>query len=395
MHIQPSPEMPQELPSPPYPLSVKHANLESLFNISYWLWRLNPLSVLPVTLNSAVDVLKQSVIVIALLFGLSQLTATGVLSALAEAIRTRNLSALFSTLSSIAPTIVFVIVVSASVFLIVSVIAGGFLNSAEYGSYLRLLHQGTLSFRDVFEEMRVRWAKMAWTVLMVETLKVGPVLIALASIFYDILRLSFARSDSFQYPLLFADRLILWSGLILLSLVFTLVLTFLTIYAYPAAAEGFYGFAAVRGSAKVCTKLTVDTIVYCALRASSLVLVGIVSLMTALLGVQISSIATIVVSFLVTPVFHIFKTAVFLKAKPEPFIIPLPVGPPVFKDVLPHVLRTGSEKVKEGFHELAVFIVKPRNALFHLSSAAVFSVGATLGKQMSSSGIRQIIYALG
>jgi stage II sporulation protein M len=395
MHIQPSPEMLQELPSPPYPLSVKHANLESLFNISYWLWRLNPLSVLPVMLSSAVDVLKQSVIVIALLFGLSQLSASGALSALAEAIRARNLSALFSTLSSIAPTIIFVIVMSASMFLIVSVIAGGFLNSAEYGSYLRLLHQGALSFGDVFKEMRVRWAKMAWTVLMVETLKFGPLLVALASIFYDILRLSFARPDSLQYPLLFADRLILWSGLILLSLVFTSILAFLTIYAYPAAADGSYGFAAVRRSTKVCTKLTVNTIVYCALRASSLVLVGLVSLATGLLGVQISSIATIIVGFLVTPVFHIFKTAVFLKAKPEPVVIPLPVGPPVFKDVFSHVLRTGFEKVKEGLHELAVFVVEPRSASFHLSSAIVFSVGAILGKQMSSSGIRQVIYALG
>ncbi|MBO3832428.1 MAG: hypothetical protein FGF51_03455, partial [Candidatus Brockarchaeota archaeon] len=74
----PQPEPPPEFPSPPYPLLVTHAPLESLFNVSYWLWRLNPSSILPVILSSAVNVLKQSIIVVTLIAGLIQLAAAGV-----------------------------------------------------------------------------------------------------------------------------------------------------------------------------------------------------------------------------------------------------------------------------------------------------------------------------
>ncbi|MEM2929809.1 MAG: stage II sporulation protein M [Thermoproteota archaeon] len=391
MSILPLQEPPLDLSSPPYPLPVKHATLEDLFNVSYWLWRLNPSSIIPVMLGSAVEVLKESIILITLIVSLMQLAAAGVLKKLAESIEAGDFSRLALTFSPVASTVIIVITVSVFVFLLVSILAGGFLNSAEYGSYLRLLHEGRLSTRDVFEEMRLRWARMAWTVLVVETIKILPVLVALSSILIDALNLSRASLG----PLLIASRVFLWLGLIMLASVFTLILTVLTVYAYPAAADGAYGLGAVRRSIGTCLRLPVNTIAYCVLRVLSVILVVVVALLAGLLGVQLSSIATVALGFLVTPVFHIFKTALFLKGKPEALVAPLPVGPPVLKDVLPHVLSIGFEKVKKGFSELADFLAEPRNIVFHLSSAVVFSLGIILGKQLSSSGVRQIIYALG
>ncbi|MEM3648784.1 MAG: hypothetical protein QW506_06440, partial [Thermoproteota archaeon] len=230
----PQPEQPLEFPSPPYPLLVTHASLESLFNVSYWLWRLNPPSILPVILSSAVDVLKQSIILVTLIVSLMQLTATGVLREVAESIGTGDVSRLVSTLSPVVPSIIIAVAVSIFVFLTASILAGGFLNSAEYGSYFLLLQKGSLSIADIFEEMRLRWVKMAWTVLIVETLKILPVLIVLTPILADVLLLLSASPD----PSTIASKIFLWIGLAVLALIFTLVLTVLTVYAYPAAAGG-------------------------------------------------------------------------------------------------------------------------------------------------------------
>jgi len=385
------PEYPEELPSPPYPLSVKHATLENLLNVSYWLWRFNPSSILPVMLSSAVEVLKESIIIVTVIVSLMQLAATGVFEAIAESIRTGDVSLLVSTLSTAASAIIILIAISVFVFFLASILAGGFLNSAEYGSYLRLLHKGMLSTADVFEEIRLKWVKMAWTVLVVETIKMLPVFTILALILLDVLSMVSTSLD----PSLITSRIFLWLSLLMLALVLMLVLTVLTLYAYPAAADGAYGFSAVRRSVSTCLRLPVNTAVYCILRALSVILVGCAAFLAGLLGVQLSSIATVALSFIVTPVFHIFKTMLLLKAKPEPVLAPLPVGPPVSKDVFSYVLNTGFEKIKKGLGELFDFLAEPRNIVFHLSSAAFFSLGIVLGKQLSSSGIRQIVYSLG
>jgi stage II sporulation protein M len=391
MSIPMLPEYPPDLPSPPYPLSVKHATLENLLNVSYWLWRINPSSILPVMLSSAVEVLKESIIIVTVIVSLMQLAATGVFEAIAESIRTGDISLLVSTLSPAASAIIILIAISVFVFFLASILAGGFLNSAEYGSYLRLLHKGMLSTADVFEETRLKWVKMAWTVLVVETIKMLPVFTILVLILLDVLSMVSTSPD----PSLITSRIFLWLGLVMLALVLMLVLTVLTIYAYPAAADGAYGFSAVCRSVSTCLRLPVNTAVYCILRALSVILVGCVAFLASLLGVRLSSIATVALSFIITPVFHIFKTMLLLKAKPEPVLAPLPVGPPILKDVFSYVLNTGFEKIKKGLGELFNFLAEPWSIVFHLSSATFFSTGIVLGKQLSSSGIRQIVYSLG
>ncbi|MDW8034231.1 MAG: hypothetical protein RMI79_04815 [Nitrososphaerota archaeon] len=182
MYASPFGESYFEYPSPPYPLSVKYASLENLLNVSYWLWRLNPLSMFPVILSSAFEVLKQSIVVISLIFGLSQLALTGFLREFAESISTFNFTRAVSILSPVISMLIPLLIVTISIYYVTSIIAGGFLNSAEYGSYLRLVKQGTISFKDIFEEMKTKWLKMTWTVFIVETIKMLPAIVAITVI---------------------------------------------------------------------------------------------------------------------------------------------------------------------------------------------------------------------
>lgn len=390
MYTPPSADSYLEFPSPPYPLSVKHASIEDLLNISYWLWRLNPLSIFPVLLGSAAEVLKQSIIVIALMFSLSQLTTSGIFRDLAESISTLDFPRMISIVSPIIHVLKPVLFVTISIYYVASIIAGGFLNSAEYGSYLRLLKQGKIYFRDILEEMGGKWIRISWTVFMIETIKMIPQLIAISVILSDIVYLASHELESLTFW-----KVLGWLSILTLAQVVVIVLSVFTLYAYPAAADGSYGLAAIRKSVNTCFKMPANTFLYCVLRVTSNVLIGVISLIASLLSIQISSILAIILSFLIIPVFHICKTALFLKVKPEDTLIPLPIGPPVLEDMFPHILNAGFEKVRKGFRKLASFLAEIRNIVFHILSAMFLFLGVILGKQISSSGIRQVIYALG
>ncbi|MEM1557768.1 MAG: stage II sporulation protein M [Thermoproteota archaeon] len=393
MHVPPPAESYLEFPYPPYPLSVKHASIENLFNISYWLWRLNPLSIFPVILSNAFEVLKQSIIVIAVILGLSQLTSTGILKDLAESISKFDFERIVSLVYPIIHILVPLLVATISIYYVASILAGGFLNSAEYGSYLRLVKQGTISLKDIFEEMRVKWLKMSWTVFIIETIKMVPILIVISVIISDIIYLSSQISKGIISPI--GYRLIFWLLLLIFAEIFITIFSVSTVYAYPAAADGYYGLNAIKKSIGTCFNMPANTFLYCVLRVISNAFIGGISFAASLLSIQISSILTIVLSFLIVPVFHIFKTTLFLKAKPENTIIPLPIGPPIFKDVSPHVLKDSVRRIKRGFRELVNFLTDPKNLIFHVLSALLLFLGVILGKLISSSGIRQVIYAIG
>lgn len=381
MHIPPSIESYLEFPSPPYPLSVKHASIENLLNISYWLWRLNPLSMFPVILSNAFEVLKRSIIVIAIILGLSQLASTNILKEIAESINGFNFERILSLFSPIIHMLIPLLIVTISIYYVASMLVGGFLNSAEYGSYLRLIKQGTISLKDVFEEMRDKWLKMSWTVFIIETIKIVPILIVISVIISDMIYLSYQISKGIL--------------LIMLTGLFLIVFSVLTVYAYPAAADGYYGFNAIKKSINTCLNIPANTFLYCVLRVFLNGLIVGISFAAGLFSIQVSSMLAIILSFAMVPIFHIFKTTLFLKAKSENTMIPLPIGPPVFKDVFSHVLKDGVRRIKSGFRDLVKFLIEPKNLPFLTVSAFILLIGIILGKQVSSSGIRQVIYAIG
>ncbi|MGQ9479004.1 MAG: stage II sporulation protein M [Thermoproteota archaeon] len=379
---------PYELPSPPYPLNISRASVSELFNVSYWLWRLNPSSVLPVILSSVFEVLRQSIMFIVLLFELSELADTGLFRALSEALKELDIQPLIPVLQQAAARLIPIIAVSVSLFFMVTLLAGGFLNSAEYGSYLRVMRTGGLSIQGVLEEIRVRWVSMVWTVLVVELVKNWPIIIATIWILADIPSLpSLSIWDIWS-------RLLLWLAVFLAALIAMAVFSFLTVYSYPAAVSGSYGFAAVKESIKVCLRIPGDTVVYALLRVVVNFLIILVVYFALLINIEISSAATILLSLIVTPVFRIFKTGLFLKASPGPVFAPLPIGPPLAGDLFLSLWRDGLSRVKKGFRWLMAFLLELRNIVFHVSSILVFSAGLALGRHILSTGLGEVLEAL-
>ncbi|MEM2584857.1 MAG: stage II sporulation protein M, partial [Thermoproteota archaeon] len=219
------------------------------------------------------------------------------------------------------------------------------------------------------------------------------ILVVIYVIISDIIYLSSQISKGIVSPV--GYRLIVWLLLLILAGIFIIIFSVLTVYAYPAAADGYYGLNAIKKSIGTCFNMPANTFLYCVLRVMSNAFISGILFAASLLSIQISSILTIVLSFLIVPVFHIFKTTLFLKAKPENTIIPLPIGPPVFKDIFPHVLKDSVNRIKKGFRELVKFLIEPRNLVSHAISALLLFLGVFLGRWVSSSGIRQVIYAIG
>lgn len=165
-------------------------------------------------LGSAAEVLKESIIIIALIIGVFQPASAGLLVKLASVFRTMDFTELMPTLLQIASIIIIIAAVFICLYFTVSVITSGFLNSAEYGSYMRLIRIGTISIPEVLSEIRGRWIRMAWTVFVVELIKNIPFLIYVAWLIVDIANLS--SMNSFQMMI----RPYLWLQLMLIAMVF-------------------------------------------------------------------------------------------------------------------------------------------------------------------------------
>jgi len=145
----------------------------------------------------------------------------------------------------------------------------------------------------------------------------------------------------------------------------------------------------------ICKELPIDTLAYCVLRILSLIFISVISFIASLFAIQISSIITLILSFILIPIFHIFKTAIFLKSQPNSIIISYSINIPFLKDFFSYILGIGLEKIKKGLNELIIFLTKPKNIIFHIFSIIAFSLGILIGEWISYSGIRQIFYALG
>ncbi|MGQ9514011.1 MAG: stage II sporulation protein M [Thermoproteota archaeon] len=392
MYLEKDPFTTQQLPLPPFNVNARYATFGTLFNVSYWLWRFNPSVTVPAMLSSAVDVVKQSAVIAVFVVAISQLASVGILGQLADAIASNDFIKLLKIASSsqLIPSVVWAISIAVGFYYIISVLGGGFVYSAEYGSYLQLIRTGRISISDVIENSGRGWHEMAWTVMITEALKYGPLVVILIWIVSNgIVKMIFGFGSN-----LFPD-ILLWIALLAIVGIFTLILSVLTLYSYPAAANGRYGLSAIKESVRLCRMFPDKTILYSLLRASSLIAIVVISYFASQFSVQISSVFVALVSFMVVPVLHTLKTAIYLRGESQQVIIPLPVGPSIIQDAPRHVLRISIEKARIGLQELAIFLSIPSNLAYHLLSAATFAAGILAGNRLSSSGLGQLIYALG
>jgi len=343
-------------------------------------------------LSGAVDVVKQSAVLLVFMVTISHLASGGILRQLAEAITDDDAFAILEALSSpqLISSLLWAIAASVALFYAISILGGGFVNSAEYGSYIQLLRTGKLSVQSVIERSGRRWIDMAITVMVTEAVKYGPLVVALIWI------VSLGASSFLSEGNLGLLPNMLFSlSVMALAVIYSAIMLILTIYTYPAAANGANWHAALRQSLRACRASPGGTLLYVLVRTLSSVATLGLSYVSGSSSVQVSSLLTALASFALTPILHTSKTALFLRIETEPVIIPLLPGPPVIGDAPRHVWRIGMKKIKIGIGELWNYVLSAENIPFHALSALTLTAGVVAGGRVSSSGLSQLIFALG
>lgn len=113
------------------------------------------------------------------------------------------------------------------------------------------------------------------------------------------------------------------------------------------------------------------------------------------LGIPLTSLVTVVLSFALTPILHMTKTMIFYYAGPTVPEMPFRLSNPIWNDVIRRLPRTAWKKIRLGLSETARFIIAPRNLPFHLASALAFIIGILLGNYVSNNGVASYFLAQG
>ena len=118
---------------------IRLKSFDTLFESSVGAWQNNPSIMIPAMLNSALQVAKQSAIILPILVLISQLTSRGLLpdnlSILLDPNEVLSLVSSPEIFSLLIPTVLVALVA----FTLVSIAGSGFVISAEYGSYNLLM----------------------------------------------------------------------------------------------------------------------------------------------------------------------------------------------------------------------------------------------------------------
>src|SRR3972149_2352069 len=119
---------------------------------TYWNYRHHPVIVLPTMLQTALQVVAQSLLIIPALITLLALLRSGLVGRIVFALRDQRLDELFELVRSpgfLGPMVVLALVAGMILFL-VSVVGGGVINAGEFGSYAVIVEGASPSTATVF-----------------------------------------------------------------------------------------------------------------------------------------------------------------------------------------------------------------------------------------------------
>jgi stage II sporulation protein M len=200
----------------------------------------------------------------------------------------------------------------------------------------------------------------------------------------------FAAVETGPVALLVLGVLALIGGLVL-TMVFSLFFVFTPL---AVAAENLSGLNAMRRSWSVASRNTRTTFAY---GAVYVVLTGAISLGASAIPIAnlpLSSLASVGVLILVTPVLHLTKTEIYsevLTSEPVEFL----VYKPFFSDLAGELPRSMWRIFRKGLHELRAFALDSRNLGYHMLSAAGIVAGLLLGMWIGDHGLNSAILAMG
>ncbi|HEV2119872.1 MAG TPA: stage II sporulation protein M [Candidatus Bathyarchaeia archaeon] len=357
---------------------VKRVFFDRIFEKSFWTWRKHPAIIVPTMLGSALQLILQSIVVLALMLLLTSWAVTGSLSRFLAEYGNTGLSSLFVDPAFSASLIsVVTMVVVGLVF--VALIGGGYIYSSEYGMYLEALSKDSVPLRSVLENGSRRWKPMAWTLLLSNVITWGP-----AAVGYLVVSSSAASANSLEGLLA-----TLIASFIFLPLFFaSLVLALFTIFSYPAVVvDQLSGLRAIRQSFRVASHNLGITLTYSVVRIIFQVLLLLVVAFASVIGLPLTSLITLVLSFVLTPILHMTKAWIYYYATPAVPEMPFQVADPIWQDVFHRLPRAAWLKIKIGLSEGFRFVTGPRNLPFHLFSALAFALGIYMGYFVSVNGV--------
>jgi stage II sporulation protein M len=294
----------------------------------------------------------------------------------------------YATLGSLLTARLFVetaalfVVPAAVVTLAVVVLAGGFVYSAEYGSYWKALDGAHVGIPEVMTAFRERWRPMAWTFLLSYLVTLGPLIVAVPA------------SAAILLSSTEVAALVGAVSLLSVATVLTLILSSMLVYTPVAVvAENLSGWAAISRSLRLSRRNYGVTLTY---GVVYVLLTGALTAASSLIpegGLPISSLVTVGVLILVTPVLHMSKTRLFQELD-GPEVPPYEFLPPFSSDLKP-MLGSLWSRFLTGLGELKRFALDPANLPFHALSALAMVLGWYAGLYVGQNGVTQLIYGMG
>src|SRR5712692_2981607 len=289
---------------------VKRLYFDRLFQKSYWTWRRHPLIIVPSMLTTAVNVIEQSAITLAVIIFATSLVSRSLLPSFLNALAGSGgiLTILQDSRFSFALFILIGTCVIA--FLFIAILAGGFVISSEFGTYLQAWKEDKVSFGSLLENGSRRWRSMAWTYFLSNLITWGPAIIAYAFLLLSILVGAGSPSGGVG--------VLITSQFAEIGIGASLVLSIFTVYAYPAVvADTASGLGAVRHSFRVASHNLGITITYGLVRGLFQLIITLVVLTAGTVSLPLASFSAAILSLLLTPILHSTKMMIYGYARPE------------------------------------------------------------------------------
>src|SRR4029077_16384161 len=159
-------------------LGLKRVFFDRIFERSFSTWRKHPAIIIPTMLGSALQLMLQSIVTLALMLLLTSWAVDGSLSKLFTEYGNSGLSGLLQDPAfsfTLAPALLAVIVA----LILVAVFGGGYVYSSEYGMYFEAWDRESVPVKSVLENGSRRWKPMAWTLFLTNLITWGPAAIGL------------------------------------------------------------------------------------------------------------------------------------------------------------------------------------------------------------------------
>src|SRR3989441_473530 len=370
-------------------VGLKRIFFDRIFERSYWTWRKHPAIIVPSMLQSALSLILQSVVTLAVILLITSDPTNPQLGRLLAAMLSPT-SGLLGVVLSPAFWLTNIPLAAAVVvsLVLVALMGGGWVYSSEYGMYLEAWNNENVPVSSVLSNGSRRWRSMAWTLLLSNLITWGPAAIgfglraaSVASINSSAGLVALLAASSVFQPLFFAS----------------LILSVFTVYSYPAVVvDGASGMGAIRRSFRVASHNLGLTLTYSIVRLIFQgVLVVLVYLASGLGVTLVVPFVTVTLSFVLTPMLHLTKSMIYFHAGQSVAEMPFQISSPVWHNVFRKLPRAVWLKIRAGLGEGLRFVVGPRNLPFHVASLAAFVIGIYLGYNVSVSGVGNSFLGLG